>query len=46
MNTVLTSEELSNWGTDDTQMVLAVTTHLGLTVVEYITVDFLISFPS
>jgi hypothetical protein len=46
MNTVLTSEELSNWGTDDTQMVLAVTTHLGLTVVEYISVDFLVNFPS
>jgi hypothetical protein len=46
MNTTLTSQELSNWGTDDSQMVLAVVTHLELSVVEYITVDFLINFPT
>lgn len=46
MNITLTSQDLSNWGTDDKQMVLAVVTKLGLSVVEYITVDFLINFPS
>jgi|688.fasta_scaffold792490_2 hypothetical protein len=46
MTTVLTNEELSNWGTDDTQMVLAVVTKLDLSVVEYINVDFLVNFPS
>ena len=36
---ILTSEELSNWGTDDTACLEAIVTKLGLEVEEYLDLD-------
>lgn len=37
----LTSDELSNWGTDDTSCLEIITTKLGLEVEEYLDLDIL-----
>jgi hypothetical protein len=41
---VLTSTELSNWGTNDEVMVLDVAKKFGLTITEYLTPDIFIQF--